>query len=53
MTRESRKPCTGSCSRRATRAKAGLGHVSQAAYETLHAQFPDTEWAAKTPYWYE
>ena len=33
--------------------QSGPGHVSQAAYETLHAQFPDTEWAAKTPYWYE
>lgn len=28
------------------------GKVSQAAYALLHEHFPDSEWAAKTPYWY-
>ena len=28
------------------------GKISQAAYALLHEHFPDTEWAAKTPYWY-
>lgn len=29
------------------------GEISRAAFELLHANFPDTEWAAKTPYWYD
>ena len=28
------------------------GKISQAAYALLHEHFPDSEWAAKTPYWY-
>ena len=28
------------------------GKISQAAYALLHENFPNTEWAAKTPYWY-
>ena len=28
------------------------GRISQAAYALLHEHFPDSEWAAKTPYWY-
>ena len=31
---------------------AAPGNVSQAAYALLHEHFPDSEWAAKTPYWY-
>ena len=27
------------------------GKVSQAAYALLHEHFPDSGWAAKTPYW--
>ena len=29
------------------------GEVSQAAYALLHEHFPDSEWAEKTPYWYD
>ena len=28
------------------------GKISQAAYALLHEHFADSEWAAKTPYWY-
>ena len=28
------------------------GRISQAAYALLHKHFPDSEWAAKTPFWF-
>ena len=28
------------------------GNISQAAFALLHEHFPDSEWAAQTPYWY-
>jgi hypothetical protein len=31
----------------------GTGEMSRAAFEQLHSRYPDSEWAAKTPYWYE
>jgi hypothetical protein len=31
----------------------GAGAMSRAAFERLHTRYPDSEWAAKTPYWYE
>ena len=33
--------------------ESGPGPVSQRAYAILHKRFPDSEWAKKTPYWYE
>lgn len=38
--------------RHACRNLAASGTISQAAYALLHEHFPDSEWAAKTPYWY-
>ena len=29
------------------------GEISQVAYALLHKHFPDSEWAEKTPYWYD
>ena len=29
------------------------GEISRAAFKLLHENFPNTEWAAKTPYWYD
>lgn len=29
------------------------GEISQAAFALLHKHFPDSEWAEKTPYWYD
>ncbi len=31
----------------------GPGDISQRAHKFLHKHFPDSEWAEKTPYWYE
>ncbi|MDY6983583.1 MAG: hypothetical protein SV422_10890, partial [Pseudomonadota bacterium] len=31
----------------------GPGDVSRAAFQLLHANYPDSEWAAQTPYWYD
>jgi hypothetical protein len=32
---------------------SGPGEVSQAAFNLLHRNYPDSEWAEQTPYWYE
>ena len=29
------------------------GEISRGAYALLHEHFPDSEWAAKTPYWFD
>lgn len=29
------------------------GEISQLAFQRLHRRYPDSEWTAKTPYWYE
>jgi hypothetical protein len=31
---------------------SGPGEVSQAAFNMLHRNYPDSEWAEQTPYWY-
>jgi hypothetical protein len=31
----------------------GPGDVSRAAFELLHANYPDSEWTERTPYWYD
>lgn len=31
----------------------GPGELSRAAFQLLHARYPDSEWAEMTPYWYE
>ena len=33
--------------------ETGPASISRQAYTLLHEHFPDSEWAAKTPYWYE
>lgn len=33
--------------------KSGPGRISRAAHAALQKQYPGTEWADKTPYWYE
>jgi hypothetical protein len=43
---------------RATRFACGRGvgafaEVSRGAFERLHRRYPKSEWATKTPYWYE
>lgn len=31
----------------------GPGSVSRAAFQLLHANYPESEWAKQTPYWYD